>query len=293
MYARDGADARRLDGRRVAYQFDVERDIPWHAVSRPGRHMPAGFLADAGFAPPALAPAAADVVDWAFGLSICETFIALEQVILRFLARERAALPPSDSIAHMAEEEAKHIQLFARYAAHLRTRRGREDGELFDRAFARERVLAQFDDPADRYPSLAACHYVFWLTVLFFEEYSIFLDDCLDREAGVQPVWRAIHAAHRREESQHVVTDEHFLASLPLSDADVREVSALFAIHLLRTFDTALGLGAVLGVIAAVQPDGALRRRDRITASALFQAILHHRHFRRTRRFAPYLAESI
>ena len=186
MYERDRSEARRLDGRRVAYQFDAERDIPWQELSRPGRHMPVGFLAEAGLAAPELGPEAADLVDWAFALSICETFVALEQVILRFLEREQAALPPSRSIAWMIEEEAKHIRLFERYGAHLRTRRRREDGELFDRAFARERAaLDQFDDPADRYPSLAACHYVFWLSVLFFEEYSIFLDDRLDREAGV------------------------------------------------------------------------------------------------------------
>jgi hypothetical protein len=293
MYARDRSEARRLDGRRAAYQFDTERDLPWHELSRPGGHMPVEFLAEAGFSVPALDPDLASLVDWVFALSTCETFIALEQVILEFAERERAALPESRSIALLRDEEIKHIQMFERYAEHLRACRPREDRELFERVFAPERALLRhLEDPA-RYPNLATCHYVFWLNTVFVEEYTIYFADRLDREPGIQPMWRALHAAHRREESQHVVTDAHFLESLQLDDAGLREQSQLFALNLLRFFDTAIGLGAVLAVLAAVHPGGALRRRDRISASALFQAILGHRHFKRTRRFAPYLVESV
>lgn len=293
MYARDPSEASRLDGRRAAYQFDLERDLPWHELSSPGRHMPVEFLAEAGFRVPALEPDLASLVDWAFALSTCETFIALEQVILQFAERERAALPESRSIALLCDEEIKHMRLFERYAERLRASRPRADLELFDRAFAPHRALVTHLEDPSRYPNLATCHYVFWLNTLFIEEYTIYFADRLEREPDVQPMWRALHTAHRREEQQHVVTDAHFLASLPLDDASLRELSQLFAINLLRFFDTAVGLGAVLSVFGAAHPGGAPRRPGRISASPLFQAMLGHRHFKRTRRFAPYLAESI
>jgi hypothetical protein len=293
MYARDRSEASRLDGRRAVYQFDEDRDLPWHELSSPGRHMPAEFLAEAGFNVPALDPDLASLVDWAFALSTCETFIALERVILEFAERERAALPECRSIGLLRDEEIKHIHMFERYAEHLRACRPQGDRELFERAFAPEQALLRhLEDPA-RYPNLATCHYVFWLNTVFVEEYTIYFADRLDREPGIQPMWRALHAAHRREESQHVVTDAHFLESLQLDDQSLREQSQLFAVNLLRFFDTAVGLGAVLAVLAAAHPGGALRRAGRISASPLFQAILGHRHFKRTRRFAPYLVESV
>ena len=229
MYARDRIEVSRLDGRRAAYQIDAESDLPWHELSSPGRHMPVEFLAEAGFSVPALNPDLASLVDWAFALSTCETFIALEQVILEFAERERAALPESRSIALLRDEEIKHIHMFERYAEHLRACRPREDRELFERVFA---PGAGGAPPPRRPGALPEPRHV---SLRVLAQYGVRrgVHDLFRRpprpQPGVQPMWRALHAAHRREESQHVVTDAHFLESLQLDEASLREQSQLFA----------------------------------------------------------------
>jgi hypothetical protein len=289
LYARDQDEAVRVDGRKTVYQFDFDRDVPWTELAAPGRHMPVGFLDGAGYQLPPLDPEAAAALDWAFALCVCETFAALEHVILRFTAREQVELPKSRSITLLRDEEEKHIRLFERYAAQLRAARP-DHAALFDQTFAAEAaVIHHLDEPG---PHPDQSHYIFWLNTLFVEEYTIFIDELLGANPeGVQPVWRAIHAAHRQEESQHVVTDAHFLEAVPIAEPLRRELSELFTINLMRHFDTTIGLGGTLAFMSKILPNVTFRREGPISKTVLFQSILGHRLFKRTRRFAPYLAE--
>ena len=63
-----------LDQRSVAYQFDLERDVPWGAMSKPGLYISLSLLAKLGFNTRLLArtPEAMDVCQWVMALAMAK-----------------------------------------------------------------------------------------------------------------------------------------------------------------------------------------------------------------------------
>jgi thioester reductase-like protein len=239
----------KLEGRTTNYRFDLERDVAWSRLSEPGLYFTQAVLGPGGVDLDALAriEGVGEVFQWALAIAICEEFVALEQRILRFLRTEQAAgrLPVARSTELFDDEEVKHVQLFRRYADALKAQRPALAAEL-DAHLLRSFATAWWhDDAPENYPSAAVHHFVHWLHFVYFEEYSIHLHAVLRHDALVQPAWLSAHAAHMREERQHVLTDAAYLQRLILDEPTRREWSKWF---LQQSSKDASGLAGLEGV---------------------------------------------
>jgi hypothetical protein len=287
--------SRRADARSDRYRFDLDTDVRWHLLGAEGRHVVPSMISGAGLDLARLeaSPDAARAFDWAYGMAVCRVFNALEEVILGF-ERTARALPPSRSLDMLLADERKHIALFGRYAAHLE--RARPDLVApFERAFAATALgLRRFAEPAHP-PDSPAGHYVFWTNALLFEELTVYYHDRLARPAErelVQPAWLDVHAAHRVEEVQHLVTDDGYLEALDLSPAARDELSELTAVGVVRHFATALvPFAAPLALVEELAPGlGPLRTATPTTQTPLFKEVVSAQCFKRTRVHAPRVA---
>ncbi|MGE0707481.1 MAG: SDR family NAD(P)-dependent oxidoreductase [Planctomycetota bacterium] len=282
------ARCERLDRRHTRYRFDLERDVPWDALDAPGGWFGPTYLEALGLDAASLDSDTRERLQWALGLAACEAFHALEALIVRFAAEERAALGPTRSLEALCLEEEKHMALFARYGEHLRRRRP-DLAEALARACAPSAGLLGHLHEREDYPRPAAYHYLFWVNTVFFEEYTVWLDACLDQDPGIQPAWRAVHAVHRQEEVQHVATDAAYLDALNLSEAERYHLSKVFLLRLEDGFDRFFGVEAALRVAAPEQADALLARR-RFRDLPLFRLLLEDPAFKVTRRAAPCIA---
>jgi hypothetical protein len=293
VYRDSSEQSRRLDARSPRYRFDLEADVRWDLLEADGLHAVPSMVNGAGIDAALLRtnPDAARAFDWAYGLTVCRVFIALEEIILAFERRARAALAPTKSLVMLCEDEAKHKELFGRYARHLE-RRHPERMPAFERAYASAaRGLASVGEemiPADT----AAGHYSFWLNTLLFEEVTIYYHDQLGRAADtalVQPAWRSVHAAHRVEELQHVVTDELYLGALALRPEEREELSHSTALLVVKHFNTTLFPFAVpLSLVEELHPSlPPLRGPVPISRTPLFRDFVGGTGMKRTRRNAP------
>jgi hypothetical protein len=212
----------RLERRTGDYRFDLEKDVAWHQLGEPGLYFPDSFLRALGLDVELLrsVPDAFDLFQWALALSHCELFAAEEDEIPAFVEREAAELGPTKSVELLVEEEKKHTVLFRRYGQHLRAERP-DRVAAFEAAFAPTRALIARAGQA-AVPEAASRHYMSWLLFLFFEEYTVWVQERLALEPeGVQAAWLSAHTAHRKEEVQHVLTDFHMLTAIEL-DEDTR-----------------------------------------------------------------------
>ena len=164
----------RIERRSTRYQFDLERDVAWDELDAPGHYLPAALLDDFGFDVASLQrrPEAWALLQWAMALQVCTIFELFEFGVVFFARSDAARLGRTRSIALLADEEDKHIQLFRRYARHLRAQQpalaSRLDALSKDTAEAIVALLG-----ADRGADPRAQHYAIWLQTLFFEEYTV------------------------------------------------------------------------------------------------------------------------
>jgi len=78
----------------------------------------------------------------------------------------------------------------------------------------RKEFLDSLIDPSN-YENSIHCHYTVWLGILYFEEHTLWVDEVLSGLGGsVQKTWKQAHYYHRREETQHVLTDQAYIYSL-------------------------------------------------------------------------------
>lgn len=280
-----------LERRTTRYRFDLERDVPWEALGAPGLRFGPAWLERVGIDAAALERAGVGPrFQWAWALALTWSFHAFEALILRFAAEEAARLGGTRSLELLCEEERKHIEAFRRAAEHLRAEDPAGAARLEASLREGEALLGDFaateEEPAVR-------HYLFWLNTLFFEELTVLLDDALAQDhAAIQPAWRALHATHRREEVQHVVTDAGYLDALSLDPARRAALSKRFLFRLERGFDRLFGLDAVARLLAEESPASAgLLAGRALRERPLFRSLLHDPAFRRTREAAPYLQE--
>ncbi|HUH04164.1 MAG TPA: beta-ketoacyl synthase N-terminal-like domain-containing protein, partial [Kofleriaceae bacterium] len=281
----------KLDRRNTRYRFDLEHDIPWDRCAEAGAYFDRGLVGDLGVDVAGLAadPEALSIFEWGFALGTCLEFIELERGIVEFAAAERVALGPVRSLELLVEEEHKHIELFIRYADRLRAERPELVAPL-ERAFHADRG-APFDDRA-RYPDDASYHYTFWLSTLFFEDYTIYLHERMaSGGVALQPAWLAAHAMHRREEEQHVVTDVAHIEACSLDDAERARWSRLSYLWLSQQVARFIGIDAPERLVRDLFPHLSFAPRAPFAATGLHRDLLGHRSFRRTRAAWPYLQQ--
>lgn len=252
------AELRRLDTRATDYRFTLD-DVPWDLLDAPG-----------ALAGPTLRRLLDhEAID---GARIAVAFASLERDLVAFLEAEHAdgptegsEQPGARSVALLLEEEVRHAELFDRLAAHFGA-----TGQPPPDTFRRLRLV---EDPVVR-------RHLFWLHCLFFEELTVWIHDALARDTGIQPTWLAAHRLHAREETQHVLTDAAQLDASPVDEPLRERLSRAFVLYIDQHIDDFFG-------IDALATDGRARRlRD----LPLFDEVLTHRAFRRTRSAAPYLA---
>ena len=279
----------RLENRKTSYRFDLERDVPWHRLDEPGVFYTDALLTKVGFDPVIVAadPARAETLQWALALATSEAFVALERDVIAFVS-EAAEDEQTRSATLLLEEEVKHTEMFERLAVSLRASRPGL-AAVFDRHYqpppSFEALRAQFAELG----SSEGLAYLFWLNTVFFEEYTVWIHHVLDQDPGaVQPAWLAAHLCHRREETQHVLTDAAYLVALPLEEAERSRLSKAFVFFLERSLARYLCLDTAVSVTAELHPEAPeleLQRRPPV-----FEDLVHHRAFRHTREAAPVLA---
>jgi acyl transferase domain-containing protein/acyl-CoA synthetase (AMP-forming)/AMP-acid ligase II/acyl carrier protein len=279
-----------IERRSTRYQFDLERDVAWGRIDEPGLYFPVAWLRDLGFDVDALQarPEAFELLQWAMALQVCTTFELLEFGVIYFARDEAERLGHTRSVELLAAEEEKHIQLFRRYARHLRAQRP-ELAEQLTR-FAgpgAEAIRSVLHETA-----LAQRHYVIWLNFLFFEEYTVHLDKRLRESEGIQPTWRSAHAAHRREEIQHIATDVRYLRALDLDAAERRRISASFVTRLLTNFDQQFGIEGVRQLLEHAYPGLPVILERELRAEECLQALLRDRTFAHSGKAGPFLREA-
>ena len=282
----------RIDRRRTRYRFDLEKDLPWAEAHAPGLHLGPGFMTSVGIDVDGLRehPEAFELFQWSTGLEIAQAFAALEGYLLDFVDDELEPIGSTRSVLMLYQEERKHIALFERYAAIMRAAHPEWIAD-FEQAFAPYRPALLNPYNREVYPSATVQHYFFWLKTVFFEEYTLYLDARMNEEADViQPLWRAAHAMHRREEVQHVVTDEAYLKALDIDDIERRACATAFWANFEETFNLFLGVAASRDLVRQRFPECApylptLRTRD----MPIFADLVTHPLFRRTREAAPGL----
>jgi len=213
----------KLDNRNTRYRFDIEEDIQWDQIHEPGEYITESFFEPGSMDWEQLKtqPEQFELFQWGSAIAICEEFVALEQSILNFFAEEQHAgrLPVSRSTELFDEEEAKHVQLFRRYADTLKAMRP-ELAQKLDKHIQKRFASAWWNTKSiDDYEDTASYHFITWLHFLFVEEYTVFFHTLLKKAEGIQPAWLTTHAAHMREERQHVITDVAHIDGLKLDDA--------------------------------------------------------------------------
>ncbi|MCO4743734.1 MAG: SDR family NAD(P)-dependent oxidoreductase [Proteobacteria bacterium] len=280
----------RIDARNTRYRFDLERDLPWTEAVDGVVHIPDRMLSSMGVDVEALRahPEGYRAFQWAAGLEICRTFSLLEHHLRGFIEAESDVLGPTRSATMLSEEELKHIAVFDRYSERLLALHP-DWAEDFERAFAPNKPELLHTYARDAYPSGAVQHYFCWIETLFFEEYTLYLHECLDAESEqVGGLWLEAHRLHRVEETQHVVTDIAHLQALDLTDLERRACATGFWTRLERTFELFLGVSAARRLVLERYPElaGALPGLAGPDLP-IYTDVLGHRLFRGTRGCAP------
>jgi len=277
----------KLDNRSLSYQFDLESDIPWTELSQPGDYFSRPLLKRLGFDTERLVSDAVvmETCQWAMALATAKGFVRLEQDVVQFIEQGQAKVTPSKSSRLIVEEERKHIMMFQRLSEKLRADRP-ELGDVFDAAYQAPVSFTFLQTQAHRF-SAEELQWLYWLTTLFFEEYTIYFYHSLTEElAAIQPVWLAAHRCHRREEAQHLLTDVAYMEQLPLSAKKKKQLTTLFAYNLQTNFTSFFTLDTWLNLQQKLFPGkDFLPKGIKLLDLGVYQDLLQHRHFRYTRYF--------
>jgi hypothetical protein len=279
----------RLESRTTAYRFDLETDPQWDRAAEPGIHAPRAMLADFGVDVEKLG-AHAETFDWVFAAAVCRTFKILEECVIELIDAERAEMRATASLESLYVEEAKHVAMFARYEDIVLEREGRRAS--FDRWFGPmgKRMHERHFVRLRQIPDTKGRHYAFWINTLFFEEFTIYLDERLQEAEGVQPTWLQIQRLHRIEETQHVATDEGYLEALAFEESRAKEMSQMFLFKLLQELQDTVAVYPAVEAMRELAGVNVFATKG-ITKLPFVRHILTRPTFRRTRAFAPYLQQ--
>jgi hypothetical protein len=279
----------KLDKRNKHYQFDIETDIPWLRLGESGEHIPMDYLDDLGFDCKVLAkyPEANSLFQWAAAIEFCRYAAGLEMLVINFLERVSPELLVRESNTTLCDEERKHIDLFDRYLHFLKRQRNGAMFTRLDKLIGNSYVY----DFSYGLVDLAGQHCVFWLFALLVEEHTIYFHERLaEAREPIQPVWLAAHEAHRREETQHVVTDCAHLEALNLEPARREQLATMMFFGVELYFNTMFRFEASTRLLHEQFPKlPPIRRKLSLRDSGLFRDFCRHRKFKRSREHIPAL----
>jgi hypothetical protein len=284
----------KLARRTTKYQFDIERDIAWQADDS-DRFFPLEFLRDLGVDVQRLEPHvdALRAFQWSLALCVCRQFADSETIVVRFVAESGEKLQADRSLVLLDEEEQKHIALFKRLAEGLLARRPEwaqsfEDAYRPTASFSEKTLAAHFQ--RDLYPNEATRHYVFWLATIFFEEFTIYIDERVSSDTSLNALWRSAHAAHRREEVQHVATDIAYVDALDLSEDERMPWSDVFVTRIVGELRLVMGLDAPAAFVSKLFPAvGHVLVETAPHEAPFLREIRHRAEFKRSRAYLPSL----
>ncbi len=278
-----GAALATLDRRGTDYQFELEA-LPWARATDPGAYAPRELLRDLGFEVDALArePGAMDMFQWAHALLLCEGFAALEQQVIDFFDWEQRLLRHRSNDL-LCEEERKHIEMFNRVADALRAQRP-EWTYTFDRIFLETGCGDTAFDAVPNVTSLAS-HLSFWLGLVYFEEVTIYVHKRLSHSAdAIQPLWRAVHHAHAREEVQHLLTDMAHAEGAIAPASDWAQATDMLEALIFREPDRTFGTRIARRMVNDAFPGLALGPHSPFVETPVYRDIVERDPlFRRTR----------
>ncbi len=137
-------------------------------------------------------------------------------------------------------------------------------------------------------------HYCFWANTIFFEELTIAMDEYMRAfdDASLDPLWKKMHFLHRREETQHVLTDNECLGALEGVDPVVRQTLSQRMVLGIVVGDywNYWGVAAGAFVANALFPNlPPLLGGESTTERGGFHDFLKSPTFRRSRKALPYL----
>ena len=282
-----------IERRSTRYQFDLERDVAWDQLDAPGAYLSDPWLREFGFDLDLLErrPEISNLVQWAMALQICALFEYFEFGVIYFVREEAERLGQTRSIELLALEEEKHVQLFRRYTHHLRTQQPELADDLASFVVAGIDETIQVGLWKNGRETDAQRHFMLWLKILFFEEFTVHLDKRLREAEGIQPAWASAHKAHRREEVQHIATDVRYLRAIDLDEAERYRISALFVERLIENFDAQFGLGVPQRLVEKLYPGTALMIDQPYRAERCLQALLRDRAFAHSWKAGPFFRE--
>lgn len=279
-----------LEQRSTKYRFDLEKDIPWKALSAEGDYYSDKLLENLGFDVPQLNrhQDAKKICQWAMGLATARNFVLLERDLIHFIENHCTDISLPISTKLLVEEEEKHIVLFQRLYDKMREDHVELLG-VFDDAYSPPALFADLIENFAEQLSSAEIEWLFWLNTLFFEEYTVYFSQKLEKES-TQPIWFHAHCCHGREEVQHIRTDAAYLESIQLTVSQQRRLAIIFSKYLMANFHQFFCLGTWARVQAELFPsfdfvaEGISLSRLPIVAD-----IMSNRAFRYTRKHLPNL----
>ena len=285
----------KLDKRNTKYQFDLEKDIEWARVNEKGRYFSDEFLRHQWINVDALKsdPQALEYHEWALALFICDKFASLEETVLEWSDRVSKVKAETRSLELLEMEEVKHIALFRRYADKLAAMHP-------DKAEAVREIWVQSENDfhsvfkqRQQYETDLHYHYSIWLGILHFEEFTLWIDESLkDVGDDLQVTWKQAHYCHRREETQHVLTDLAYIQALEASFEQRQLWSMDF-------FNQAFGIYArEYSDLIALTEERFPHLRGCLSIpqdkwKEKFTDLFSHRLFSRSRSIAPYIDSQI
>ncbi|HEY8037854.1 MAG TPA: AMP-binding protein [Methylobacter sp.] len=277
----------KLDKRNTHYRFDLDQDIDWHRIHESGRYFPDSFLVNTGVDLTLLKthPEAFAFYEWALALIICRRFVVLEEAVLVWGGQIRDIDAETRSLELLEIEEAKHIELFRRYTEILAAVHPHEAKELQTVRYVTLQEFLNWMLNTRNFQSTTEHHYMVWLGILFFEEYTVWIDEILKKlGSDVQPAWKQAHSCHRREEIQHVLTDYAYIQALDTSHEQRRLWSENFFTQNINALSQECH--ELIALTQARFPEIQQPLAMPVVGNAL--AFLRDRVFARTRLVAPY-----
>ena len=281
----------KLEHRNTRYQFDLDKDIDWSRSAEPGRYytdkVSLHEMIDAKTLKSADAEAFA-YCEWAAALMKTESFADLEARICEWSDLLRDLQSGSRSLDLLDQEEVKHTELFQRYSAVMQALRPDDALEILNIYRRTHHAFLNRYYDRSRYSSDRQYHYSIWLGALYFEDYSIWLSDMLANDSSeLQPTWFQCHLCHKREESQHVITDGAYIQGMDLSEEECEEWSAQAFHQILAGYRDEFY--ALIEHVEQRFPQVKGRVATRIESHlSLTSEMLAHKAFKQTRTAAPF-----
>jgi predicted metal-dependent hydrolase len=286
IYRDATASLAELDARDPAYRYDLDADIRWDQIDAPGCYAPDSFLRLIGVDVEAVrACEAMDLVQWLFALMVCEEFAGLERVVIQWT--RNAELVPSESVVWLRDEEVKHIKTFRRFRKHLLAARP-EIAERVQELMPKIHPAAELEPTDD--VNEVGIHYLTWLEILAFEEYTVLFSQALmaETEVTIQPAWLDVHRCHADEELCHIATDVGYLEALDMSDEE-RFVRSKHSVTWMMARNTQ-AFRTPVRMLLALKPELEGKISEGKPPTGFMKALFTSPTFQLTRDCAPYLA---